>query len=517
MEWMNFLKNSVLFSLLVTTGIPCVDSETGDAVVDFKSDIYRPQYHYSVKENWANDPNGLVYYEGKWHLFYQYNPYGINHGNIHWAHAVSTDLVHWEDQNIALYPDVNGANWSGSAVVDYNNTTGFFTGNIDENGNLKEEGLVAIYSGFTETITQCIAYSADNGRTWTMYVGNPVIEMSNNPGGSALFRDPKVFWHEESSQWMMVISGGPLMIYTSPDLIHWICNRVYSDINTECPDLFPITVEGTEEKKWVLTLSGQYYIVGKMVLSNGKWAFRQETDKITTNFGPDTYATQTWNNTPDGRVLSISWLINFDYVNEISSVLSKFNGIYSLVHELKLVETTDGYRLVQNPITEYENLRLTEKVITFRNITLTPNGTNPVADFTSNRCELIAEFTPSDTTTQVGFQLLIGENQTTLIEYDLTTNTLTLDRSNSGATPNDKFNQPGTYSTAVQMTEKGTIKIHIFVDWSSVDVYANDGIAYGTMLVFPDASSSGIKVYTLGGDAKLDLTIYPLANRWQMV
>ena len=223
------------------------------------TEMYRPQYHFSPEEKWMNDPNGLVYHNGIYHLFYQFYPDDIVWGPMHWGHAISEDMVHWEHKPIALYPDEHGLIFSGSAVVDHNNTSGFA-----KNG---EVPLVAIFTyhlmegekaGRNDFQTQGIAYSLDNGDTWTKYENNPVI---GNPGIRD-FRDPKVFWHEESEQWIMaLVAGDHAKFYSSPDLKQW---KFLSDFGKyqgahggvwECPDLFKLKAEGTEEEKWVLIIS----------------------------------------------------------------------------------------------------------------------------------------------------------------------------------------------------------------------------------------------------------------------
>ncbi len=475
----------------------------------WRQDPYRPQYHYSNIENWANDPNGLLYYEGEYHFFYQYNPNGNFDGHKHWAHAVSADLINWTDLPLALCPDDLGDCWSGSMVADDNNTSGFFTGCRDENGNLKEHGLVAIYTGFTYQITQCIAYSADNGRTWTKYEGNPVIDQSNNPGGSAYFRDPKVFWHEESGQWMMVISGGPLMIYTSPDLKNWTCQRVQTGIQTECPDLFPITAENTGEEKWVLTLSGRYYMVGSLTQRGDRWMFRPQTQQIPMNFGPDAYATQAWSNSPDGRILTISWMNSMDYVTALPNVLTKFSGIYTLIQELRLIETDDGYRLLQTPAREYMQLRSPDKAFSVTKLSL--GSEDPLYSFyESAQCECIAEFRPSPDVTAFGLKLRVGTDQETVLRYDCAAGTLTLDRSQAGVSPAEAFSSPGTYSADIALTKDGVLKLQIFLDRSTLEVFVNGGAAVGSMLHFPDAQSTGMAFFTEGGSTEISCTVYQM-------
>src|SRR5207249_4140580 len=225
------------------------------------AETYRPQFHFTAQQNWHNDPNGLVYYKGEYHLFFQHNPFGINWGNMTWGHAISRDLVHWEQIANAIEPDRLGTIFSGSAVVDWKNTAGFQTG--------KEKPLEAIYTAAGDTspeskvqpYTQCIAYSNDRGRTWTKYAGNPVLK--HIVGGN---RDPKVVWHEATHRWILALylDGDKFAFFSSPDLKNW---AHLHDINVpgcgECPDFFEIPVEGNKtERKWVWTAANGHYLVG---------------------------------------------------------------------------------------------------------------------------------------------------------------------------------------------------------------------------------------------------------------
>lgn len=479
---------------------------------------YRPQFHYSPERNWCNDPNGMVYYEGEYHLFYQYHPYSKQWGEMHWGHAVSPDMIHWEELPIALYPDRFGAMFSGSAVVDYNNTTGFFT---DTPG---KKGMVAIYTcaGPNELQQQSIAYSKDNGRTWIKYKdGEPVLKKEDDPVNSIHIRDPKVFWHPQSNKWMMAVAGGPLRFFSSPNLIDWTFESSYleeqvidgkrvSPINSECPDFFELPVEGGNETKWVMTGSGLFYIVGDFKEVNGKWMFIPDSnEQVKLNFGPDTYAAQTYNNTPDGRRIMINWMMNFAYFSDLAKITDPYNGIYSMQYELKLKREGDKIRLYQTPVEEYKMLRETPRV--FKGIEVTPNGENPLKDIHSKQMEIVAEFTPGEANTQVGFKLRVGDRQETTLYYDNANKRVLLNRMKSGAMANTGFY--GIYQQATELIG-GKVKLNIFVDWSSVEVFVNDGVSTGTALVYPDPESTGMELFAKGGNAKVDITIYPLKRAW---
>lgn len=510
------------------TGISCyttVNVYRRQSADEAYTEPYRPQYHFSPETMWGNDPNGLVYFEGEWHLFYQCNPDQKVHGPMYWAHAVSTDLIHWEQLPIALEPDDLGPIFSGSCVVDKDNTTGFFDG-------IEGGGLVAIYT-YDDPAgqKQAIAYSTDKGRTWTKYEGNPVIAFADDPLGDTAFRDPKVFWHEESQQWMMVVAGGPLRFYSSKNLIDWKFESGYDNahpeyrpegtasIYTECPDFFKLEVGDTGEYKWVLSGGGRFYMIGDFVQNeNGNWWFVPDSnEQYVMNYGKDSYAAMTYfgwdeNGTPDGRRIMINWMSNWDYCNDLSKITDPYNGIYNLQIELTLEKIGDEIRLIQTPISEYESLRQTDEAVNI-NTTLTPGGENPLEDFSGKQYEVVAEFKPGENTKRVGFKLRTGGDQETLVYYNLEDGKMYLDRTSSGQAPNDKFLE--IYSQKTSMTEDGTIRMRIFVDWSSVEVFGNDGETVGSALIFPDETSLGAEVYTVGDTAELSAVIYPMASIWR--
>lgn len=485
----------------------------------YYSEEYRPQFHYSAKENWVNDPNGMVYYEGEYHLFYQYYPYGKEWGPMHWGHAVSTDLVHWTELPIALYPDNIGAIFSGSAVVDENNTTGFFTNTPEK------KGLVAIYTTDNSGVQQQnIAYSTDKGRTWTKYTGNPVIKTADDPLkdiANGAFRDPKVFWDEDVKKWIMVAAGGPLRFFSSSDLKNWTPEAMQPEIQTECPDIFKLNVEGTNESKWVLSEGGRYYRIGDLKQVNGKLTFVSESDRIPTNFGKDSYAGQTYNNTPDGRRIMINWMNTWDnYCNALSAITDPYNGSFTLQHELKLKKNGDGQiRLVQEPIKEYNSLRLAPTVI--ENATVSTTG-NILQGVTGKQTEIDAEFTPGANTTDVGFKLRVGNNQETVVNYNIASKKVSIDRSKSGKIPTENGNRyyesdlfKAVETGDMSMTADGKIKLRIFLDWSSIEVFGNDGEVTGASLIFPDDTSTGMETYSKNGDSKANITLYPINSIWK--
>ena len=459
----------------------------------------------------------MVYFNGEYHLFYQYNPDDSVWGPMHWGHAVSKDLIHWKELPIALAPDDGGTIFSGSAVVDKDNTSGFFDG-------IEGGGLVAIYTqdymdNGAEKQKQSIAYSKDNGRTWTKYEGNPVIAAENDPLNNSAFRDPKVFYNEEAEKWMMVVAGGPLRFFSSTDLKTWKPEGMQPEIQTECPDLYKLEVGDTGTYKWVLSEGGRYYRVGDFKEVDGVWKFVPDNnERLPMNFAKDSYAAQTYygtgeNGTPDGRRIMINWMNNWDYCNNIAPITKTFNGQFTLQTELKLVNTDEGIRLIQQPIKEYEKLR--KAPTTFENVTISPDQPNIMSNLSGSQYEIVAEFTPDENTTEVGFKLRVGKDagQETIVKYNTATEEVTLDRSKSGKAPSaDNFLQ--AYSSKINKTADGKIQLHIFVDSSSVEVYGNNGEVSGSAQIFPNRSSQGIEVYSVGGKTKATIQYYPLSGIW---
>lgn len=292
-------------------------------------EINRPQFHFSSRRGWNNDPNGLVYFDGEYHLFYQHNPYEIHWENMHWGHAVSKDLLHWKELNDALYPDKLGTMFSGSAVIDKNNTAGW-----------GKNAMIAAYTAAGKEQTQCIAYSADKGRTFTKYEGNPVL------GGT---RDPKVFWHEPTQKWVMALyKGNALAIFNSINLRDWEYKSETKGFY-ECPELFELAVDGdVNNKKWVAYGASGTYMIGNF---DGN-EFKPEFGKYFYSWGSQ-YAAQTFNNTPDERRIQIGW-------GRVTHPGMPFNQMMLFPCELTLRTTSEGIRMFCEPISEIEMIHKKE-------------------------------------------------------------------------------------------------------------------------------------------------------------
>lgn len=472
------------------------------------NELYRPQFHITPKQNWLNDPNGMVYYDNEYHVFYQYWPEGKfpNNGLKHWAHVVSCDLVHWTDLPIAISPDNDEGIWSGSAVVDEKNSSELF--NDTEN----KRGLVAYYTQTNEKTgqqRQCMAYSKDKGRTFIKYnSGLPIIDVKDDPLNDHDFRDPKVFWHDESNRWIMVVAGGPLRFYSSENLIDWKPEGMQKDIRTECPDFFKLYIDGDKNKpKWVLSGCGEWYMIGDFNIVNGVWRFVPDSyEKKPFNFAPDMYAAQTFSNI-ENRVIKIDWMVNINYPFETGEITSNWNGALSLPYELSLKTVENEILLVQKPIKELENLRCVEH--NFDNLEITENTTNLLSDFDLDIYEIKATIKLLDAE-KFGFRFKVGENQYTEVNYDVQSEILTLDRSKSGLAPKPEFLK--SYSKKIKSIN-GEIELHIFIDRSSVEMFVQDGLYPFTALIFADESKDNMEFYVNGGSVKLkEYSLYELSG-----
>jgi fructan beta-fructosidase len=460
----------------------------------------------------------MFYLNGKYNLFYQYYPNGITWGPMHWGHAISTDLVHWKKCPIALYPDKIGMIFSGSAVVDINNTSGFKT-----NSN---PPVVAIFTHNTSDNVQeqSIAYSNDNGMTWKKYNENPVIP---NPGLHD-FRDPKVFWYEPSRKWILVLAQKDrVKIYTSPNLKKWTFASDFGENDGahmgvwECPDLFPLKVDGGTKTKWVMLVSvsadapaggsGTQYFTGDFDGTKFKNDSPEDTQWI--DYGADNYAGVTWSNIPaaDGRRVFIGWMNNWSYATTVPTDPGKtWRSSMTVPRNIELKIIDGKAKLVQTPVKELNTLR--ETGVVWNNQIITP-GKNILSSFHSKQCELVAEFRIDNTTaTEFGFKVRKGKNQYTSIYYDKANSQVKIDRMNSGSYPTIINGFPAVHSADIS-TSGDVIKMRILVDWASVELFANDGQIAMTDTIFPKATSDGLELFSVGGKVTLkSLIYYPLKS-----
>lgn len=484
----------------------------------YYNEPHRGQYHYSVKDGWGNDPNGLVYYNGIYHFFYQFYD-DTKWGPMHWAHATSEDLIHWEEKPMAFYPDANGAMFSGCIVIDKENTSGFFNGET-------KGGLVALITEDGNGQRIKLAYSTD-GDKWTK--SDIVADWEDDPLNNKDFRDPKVFRWE--NKWFMVVAGGPLRIYSSDNLVDWKCESTYPELHTECPDLYPIKVDGGNIK-WVLSRGGRRYKIGDFKEVDGKWSFvpdedypglaKDDNDGIM-NFGKDSYAAMTWYMQDFGTsqnptlpdILEINWANTWEnYCNLVADKAGqKFNGIYNLVLKAGIKKDETGkYVLTQTPIEKYQELRNTENKTELKDVTVSENNTL-LKDFKGDCYEIVSHFTPETGTKKIGFKVRTGASEETAIIYDLEAETLSIDRSKSGIKISDKFAETDIQKNVTKNAD-GTVDLHIYVDRGIVEVFTKDYTVAGANQIFPSISSLGASVFAEGSDTKADITIYPMNSIW---
>ncbi|HJR80002.1 MAG TPA: glycoside hydrolase family 32 protein [Anaerolineales bacterium] len=460
--------------------------------------IPRPRYHFTPPQNFMNDPNGLVFYEGEYHLFYQHNPFGEVWGHMSWGHAVSRDLVQWEHLPVALYEEDDIMIFSGSAVVDWKNTSGF--------GKDENPPLIAIYTGHREVEqTQNIAYSTDHGRTWTKYEGNPVLAI-----GAREFRDPKVFWHQPTKQWIMITvlaDEHKVRFDGSSDLRHWSHLSDFGPAGAtdgwwECPDLFPLAIENQPEKrKWILKVDvlksiGAQYFIGEF--DGTRFINEAEADQILrVDYGSDFYAAQSWSDEPNNRRIWIGWLNNWHYANDTPT--SPWRGLLSIPRELHLRRHPEGYRLVQQPVEELKQLRQSLYHITNSDIdAINSQLSEAKIDIAF---EIQAEFVLG-TAREFGIKVRTGKAEETVVGYDAQKQELFVDRRHSGdSTFSEKF--PGVHRGPLP-PEQGKIRMHIFVDGCSVEVFGNDGDVVISDLIFPDSQNARLEFYGRDGDVHVD-------------
>lgn len=487
--------------------------------VDYSQKL-RPQIHFSPPKNWLNDPNGLVYYKGEYHLFYQHNPTASIWGNIHWGHAVSKDLLNWEHLEIALKPDEYGLMFSGSAVVDHNDTSGFFDG---------EDGLVAIYTSALPQKNkdfylqqQCIAYSKDRGRTWIKYEDNPVIENKRWKN----FRDPKVFWHKETESWIMVVTNGKKVnFYRSDDLKNWeftsdfACNAFQFEGVWECPDLIKLPVENkTGEKRWLLQTgiqdnslaggSGSQYFVGEF----DGYQFKNLNPAQKTfwvDHGQDFYAVQSWANLPQSqdREVWIAWMNNLAYSDTLPT--NDWRGVLSIPREITLAEYNNEYYLKQKPINELDNLRKNDYSVKEYEL-------KDVFDYKINFDPFEVKFTAElGSKDKMDINLIRGNNLRISLLIDKQNKEIILRRSfNIDPKIGKVFND--THSAQI-FEARDKIDIQFIIDRSTLEIFINEGEIVFSDLIFPDKVENTIlSVETNSEIGKLyDVEINKLESVWE--
>ncbi len=497
------------------------NAKNGDTVTTSQ---YRPEFHFTPDSMWMNDPNGMVYYEGEYHLFYQYYPDSTVWGPMHWGHAVSKDLVHWEHLPIALYPDSLGYIFSGSAVADINNTSGF--------GSKNQPALVAIFTyhdikgeraGRNDFQTQGIAYSLDKGRTWTKYENNPVLK---NPGQRD-FRDPKVMWHKETGTWIMTLaSGDHVCFYSSPNLKEWTLESEFGKgIGAhggvwECPDLFQLPVEGSPaEKKWVLLVSinpggpnggsATQYFVGDF---DGHRFTNESTEIKWTDYGKDNYAGVTFSNIPesDGRRILIGWMSNWQYAQVVPT--APWRSAMTFPRVLKLAKDATGFSLQSLPVDEIQLLR--EKKTDVPETLITADKPLELAiPSQPYPLEVLAGFSiPASNQAYVfGIELYNDNGEKVVVGFDRQQSKFFIDRSKSGLTDFSKDFAGVHYSGIVQPAS--AIDFHLLIDAASVELFAMNGLVTMTEIYFPLQKLDKMKIVSIKGNVELSNgSVYKLTS-----
>lgn len=453
----------------------CRDKAT-DKVSNVESDDHRPMYHFTPDSMWMNDPNGLVYHDGEYHLFYQYYPDSTVWGPMHWGHAVSRDMMHWEHLPIALYPDSLGYIFSGSCVIDSQNTAGFGAGAmvaIFTHHNMDQEK-----SGSNKFQYQSIAWSTDNGRTFTRYKGNPVIK---NPGIRD-FRDPKVRWDDRSNKWIMVLAAyDKVMIYTSPDLRNWTEASTFGRPGDtrlwECPDLFPVRVQGTKETKWILISSIQKqgpnggtatsYFVGDF---DGKKFIADTKDQKWLDHGKDNYAFVTWANLPDENTYGIGWMSNWQYAQKVPT--QRWRSAMTLPRELKLKKVNRSWVLTSSPVPQaYQSFE--------SSASMALQSSKPVA--VSSACLIDIKWMPHREEETI---LLTGSKGDTIVIGCLKDEKkIFIDRTKAGDS-SFSIDFAGKHFGTLPVW-RDTLTLQLFLDVSSLELFANGGECCMTEIFFP--------------------------------
>ena len=464
---------------------------------------FRPVYHHTPAYGWMNDPNGMFYKDGVYHLYFQYNPYGSVWGNMHWGHSTSTDLMHWKFEGCAIVPDAWGAIFSGSCVVDHENTAGF-----------GKEAVVAFYTSAKSTPwgdiqMQSMAYSLDNGKTFTKYEGNPILTSSEKD-----FRDPKVFWYAPGKHWVMILAVGQHMeIYSSVNLKEWKKESEFGAMQGahggvwECPDLVEIPVEGTREKKWVLICnlnpggpfggSAAQYFVGSF--DGKKFVNESPTQTKWMDWGKDNYATVTWNNAPDGRCIALGWMSNWQYANNVPT--RQYRSANTLARDLTLYREGQELYLKSTPSVEVKKARGKKVSIPSFKVSEKHEMVNLFEEKQgAYEVEILIQNAGAS---KIAFSLLNDKGEKVSMYYDLNRKQFVMDRSESGTVD---FSKDFPAVTVAPANVDKELVLRLFVDRSSIEAFGEDGKFVMTNLVFPsqpyvkmcfEADKNGYAVKTL--------------------
>lgn len=457
---------------------------------------FRPAYHHTPAYGWMNDPNGMFYKDGVYHLYFQHNPYGSTWGNMNWGHSYSTDLVHWTYAGDAITPDAWGTVFSGSAVVDKDNSAGF-----------GRNAIVAFYTSAKPTPwgdaqMQSIAYSTDDGKTFTKYDGNPVITSTARD-----FRDPKVFWYAPGKHWVMMLAvGQEMQIWSSADLKDWKYESSFGAKQGahggvwECPDLVELPVEGTKEKRWVLICninpggpfggSATQYFVG--TFDGKKFTNQFPTKTKWMDYGKDHYATVTFSNAPDGRCVALGWMSNWQYAAVVPT--KQYRSANTIARDLTLYRQGGDLLLKSAPSKEIEKARSTKKSVPQFNVSDSYEIAS-LLDGNDGAYEIEMEI-KNNGAEKIAFTLQNAKGENVMMYYDTATRQFVMDRSNSGET---SFSPDFPAMTVAPAADVDDIRLRLFVDRSSIEAFGDGGKFVMTNIVFPAEPYNKMKFESVRG------------------
>ncbi len=472
---------------------------------------FRPAFHHTPVYGWMNDPNGMFYKDGVWHLYYQWNPYGSKWQNMTWGHSSSTDLINWQHHPAAIEPDGLGTVFSGSCAIDKDDTAGFGS-----------DAVIALYTSAAASQVQSLAHSNNNGNTFEIYPGNPVITLESEA------RDPNMFWNEATGEWNLVLAHAlehEMLVFTSPDMKQWTLQSAFGkglgaqDGVWECPDLFELAVDGSDQKKWVLICninpggpfggSATQYFIGEF---DGK-TFTPDRDadgNVPTkwmDYGKDHYAPVSWSNAPDNRRTVIGWMSNWQYAAEVPTM--QYRSANTLPREIGLFRASDGEIYTScTPSPEIGALRGNASVKKRSFTAGKKSRTFALPEANGGICEITLEITPKK---GVPVNLTLANEAGNKVEmvYNPAESTFSFDRYQSGQTD---FSQDfPAITTAPAFTDGGNLRLRIFIDRSSIEVFEQNGRFAMTNLVFPESPYTTLSVNAPAGNARIEnLAIYPL-------
>lgn len=521
-QWKKIIAASVLLSSLCQAQEKNHFSISSKEIITVDSNQYykepfRPQFHFSPEKKWMNDPNGMLFYKGTYHLFYQYYPEDIVWGPMHWGHATSTDLIHWQHKKIALFPDQLGLIFSGSAVMDTYNTSGL--------GTKENPPMIAVFTyhnmefekaGKINTQTQGLAYSLDEGETWTKYQANPIINNTTLRD----FRDPKVFWNNDTKLWNLVlVAGDRAQFYTSKNLINWNLESEFGQNKGahggvwECPDLFKVKVNGTQEEKWVLLVSinpgapnggsATQYFVGDF---DGKTFTTSQKETKWVDYGTDNYAGVTYNNAPNGERIFLGWMSNWNYARDTPT--TNWRSAMTLPRTLSLSTIKGDYVLQSKPIPQLEKQLTTDykKEV----ITLHKGGEKSFAYPNFNQSQI--QFTTENKNLRVVFSN--DANDLLVLHYDVQKQTFAIDRRLSGKVNFEKSFGEKIHTTPTPNLISKNIDFQIIMDWSSIEIFLNGGVYSFTEQIFPNQPYTKLTIQSVESQEIKNTTIQSVKRIW---